>query len=87
MDAKTGPGYDFWERFLVTLVVITVDAKTGPGYDFWERFLVTLVFVGVGTGIGALIGTLVPEGSGADRIVGAIRPGVHCGDSDYAAMP
>ena len=27
-----------------------------------------------------------PTGSGADRIVGAIRPGVPRGDADYAAM-
>ena len=26
------------------------------------------------------------EGSAADRIVGAIRPGVRRGDADYAAM-
>ncbi len=28
----------------------------------------------------------VQRGSGADRIVGAIRLGVRCGDADYAAM-
>ena len=28
----------------------------------------------------------IPEGSGADRIVGAIRPGVRRGDAAYAAM-
>ena len=27
-----------------------------------------------------------PEGSGADRIVGAIRPGVRRGEAAYAAM-
>ena len=26
------------------------------------------------------------RGSGADRIAGAIRSGVRCGDADYAAM-
>ena len=32
------------------------------------------------------IGKLVPDGSGADRIVGAMRPGVRPGDAAYAAM-
>ena len=39
----------------------TGDAATGPSYDFGERFLFTLIFVGLGSGIGALLGTLVRE--------------------------
>ena len=33
-----------------------------------------------------LVADLSLDGSGADRIVGAIRPGVRPGDADYAAM-
>ena len=34
----------------------------------------------------AKVATQPTAGSGADRIVGAIRSGVRCGDADYAAM-
>ena len=50
-----------WGLGIGTGIGIAVDAATGPGYDFGERFLFTLIFVGLGSGIGALFGTLVRE--------------------------
>ena len=50
-----------WGLGIGTGTGLAVDAATGPGYDFGERFLFTLIFVGLGSGIGALLGTLVRE--------------------------
>ena len=46
-----------WGLGIGTGIGIAVDADTGHGSDFGERFLFTLIFVGLGTGIGALIGS------------------------------
>ena len=46
-------------------------------------------FMHISAGLEAVQQVAAPDGghgSGADRIVGAIRPGVRRGDADYAAM-
>ena len=50
-----------WGLGIGTGTGLAVDTAAGPGYDFGERFLVTLMFVGLGSAIGALLGTLVRE--------------------------
>ena len=72
-DAATAPQARHHFRMLDQVDALVEARESGPDVGFMARLL-------------ALCALPRTNGSGADRIVGAIRPGVCRSDADYAAM-